>query len=391
MMKCPIASQLPHRAEAKALSSLTYKELDELIGKVAYPLKDLSSPVIASIPKGEILDIALFFAAWRLGKSIYPLSFRLPRMEIERRLQKTHATLIEPKLGREKLEQKEIDPNLIATYLETSSGTKIACHTFAAHLVSAHSANAALKIDATSHYGLILPLFHIAGVAAMLRTFVAGGELLLKDQITQATHLSIVSTQLYRFVKDKAIFPKLKCMLVGGGPFPQNLEGAPYPIVKSYGMTEAASLIAQDGKILDHIDCKIVDGQIWIQGPSLFSHYLNEAKRQGWFSTGNTGYWEGESLVVSGRSDRVFISGGEKIQPEAIEKTLLTLPGVLDAQVFSQEDNEFGQVPFAKIATNRKIEDDEIKTLLEKAHPRFHWPKKIEQVPSLDSKLSKLL
>ena len=389
-MKCPIASQLLHCADNPACSNLSYRNFDALIRKIATSLKEIPSPVVSFIPKGSVEDIAFFFAAWRLGLCVYPLSFRLPEREIRHRVSLAGATLAVPYAAKSPLEVQTIDPDAIATYLETSSGSKVACHTLSAHLASAEAANHTLSLEQTDSYCLNLPLFHISGVATMIRTFTKGAHLLLKEEASDATHLSAVSTQLYRYLRDQTPFPLLKCLLVGGGPLPENLKGAPYPLVTTYGMTEAASMVSCNGIILPHIEAKIEDGQVWIKGPSLLSHYLGEAPQIGWFQTGNTGFFDGEKLHVTGRLDRVFISGGEKIQPETVERALLEIPGVIQAKVFPIDEIEFGQVPKAVIHAEREITLSEVDRYLREKLPRYMIPKMIENSALSESKLSKM-
>ncbi len=43
---------------------------------------------------------------------------------------------------------------------------------------------------------------------------------------------------------------------------------------------------------------------------------------EGWFQTKDKGQWLDDELVIQGRLDNMFISGGENIQPEEIEKVI---------------------------------------------------------------------
>jgi O-succinylbenzoic acid--CoA ligase len=71
----------------------------------------------------------------------------------------------------------------------------------------------------------------------------------------------------------------------------------------------------------------------------------------GWFATGDFGTLDEEGrLVVVGRRDGRFVSGGENVQPEVIEAALLALPGVTRALVVPVEDAEFGARPAAFVA-----------------------------------------
>jgi O-succinylbenzoic acid--CoA ligase len=54
-------------------------------------------------------------------------------------------------------------------------------------------------------------------------------------------------------------------------------------------------------------------------------------------------------LHITGRKDNQFISGGENIQPEEIEQTLLQHPSCLDVLVVPKWDPEYGARPVAFI------------------------------------------
>jgi o-succinylbenzoate---CoA ligase len=97
------------------------------------------------------------------------------------------------------------------------------------------------------------------------------------------------------------------------------------------------------------------EGEILVKGETLFKGYIQPGRlhlpldAQGWFKTGDLGKLENDCLTVKGRRDNMFISGGENIQPEEIEKVILSLKGVAQATVVPQDDAEFGQRPVAFI------------------------------------------
>jgi O-succinylbenzoic acid--CoA ligase len=107
--------------------------------------------------------------------------------------------------------------------------------------------------------------------------------------------------------------------------------------------------------VLAHRQIKIDDEQqIWVRGATLFRGYVNGASiscptdAEGWYGTGDLGRWDSQGrLIIIGRRDHLFISGGENIYPEEIERALLDLPGVLQAIVVPAADREFGQIPVA--------------------------------------------
>lgn len=383
MILCPIAKWKALQPEKNAFDDLTYEQLDLLIQALTYLLAQVEKPFLAFSPKSRPIDVAFFFAAWRLGKAVYPLSFRLPKQAIQDRLEKTGAAWVDldqVSLGN-LLPKIHLEEENLATLIETSGSSgfpKIVCHRLSSHFLSADYAIDALEIDSDSIYALNLPLFHISGLALCLRTLLAGAT--LTTNIQSATHLSMVPTQLFRFLESGDSLPALKCLLMGGAPLPprllqQALERG-LPIYTSYGMTETGSMISINGMALGHVGIKIgSEGEIFVSGPSLFENYFGEGPSEEWFATKDLGRVSAEGkLEILGRKDRQFISGGENIQPEEIERAFLQLEGILQAKVIAEENEEFGMVPTA-ILYGLMLEGVEEK--LEAFLPRFKIPKKI--------------
>ncbi|MEI6640336.1 MAG: o-succinylbenzoate--CoA ligase, partial [Chlorobium sp.] len=109
------------------------------------------------------------------------------------------------------------------------------------------------------------------------------------------------------------------------------------------------------------------DGELLVKGSCLFQGYLREGKIQpqadndGWFHTSDIGTVTDDGTVtVAGRRDNMFISGGENLHPEEIEKMLMTIDGILEALVVPVDDNEYGQRPVAFIKTIEENKPDDI-------------------------------
>ena len=107
-------------------------------------------------------------------------------------------------------------------------------------------------------------------------------------------------------------------------------------------------------KILDEYGKEVPDGQvgeIYIQGPSLFSGYYRDSEktadafRGGWFTLGDMGRVDedGYLYIVDRRTDMV-ISGGENIYPSEVEEVLLGHPKVAEAAVIGVPDPTWGEV-----------------------------------------------
>lgn len=101
------------------------------------------------------------------------------------------------------------------------------------------------------------------------------------------------------------------------------------------------------------------EGQIIadLAGDEAFEGYHNRpdadarSLRQGWYFTGDTGYFDTEGdLFVTGRVDDMIISGGENISPVEIESVLSLHPWVDEVAVAGLPDPRWGQkvVAFVK-------------------------------------------
>ena len=294
----------------------------------------------------------------------------------------------------ENMEEMHQPVSIIHT--SASSGeAKAAVHSFANHWYSALGSNENIPFGAGDCWLLSLPLYHIGGYSLLFRSLISGGSLALgksDESLGQSlqnfplTHLSVVPTQLYRLLADNkstALMQAMKAVLLGGSSAPKSLiEEAVrqhIPIYLSYGSTEMSSQIAttpapivgiqeNSGRLLPFRKIMAsTDGELLVRGACLFQGYLRDGKIQsqtdndGWFHTSDIGTVTNEGTVtVSGRKDNMFISGGENIHPEEIEKALMMIDGVLEALVVPVNDDEYGQRPVAFIKTVEENKPDEI-------------------------------
>ncbi len=93
-----------------------------------------------------------------------------------------------------------------------------------------------------------------------------------------------------------------------------------------------------------------------LTSPEAFQGYWHrpeataKAVRQGWYYTGDVGYWDDDGdLWVYGRVDDMLISGGENIHPLEVEDVLSLHPGVAEVAVVGRPDDRWGQVVTAFI------------------------------------------
>ena len=82
------------------------------------------------------------------------------------------------------------------------------------------------------------------------------------------------------------------------------------------------------------------------------------ALHDGWYFTGDTGYFDAEGdLFVTGRVDDMIISGGENVSPADIESVLSLHPAVAEVAVVGMPDERWGQrvAAFVKRAPNADV------------------------------------
>jgi 2-furoate---CoA ligase len=85
------------------------------------------------------------------------------------------------------------------------------------------------------------------------------------------------------------------------------------------------------------------------------------ALRDGWFLTGDTGYFDGDGdLFVTGRVDDMIITGGENVSPVEVESCLSLHPAVAEVAVVGLSDARWGKIVTAFIKRRGTVEAGEL-------------------------------
>lgn len=270
----------------------------------------------------------------------------------------------------------------------------------AQHRASAAASARRLGTQPGDRWLLCLPLYHIGGLAVVMRAAIDGMTVVLEPPFDAAavhealwrydvTHVSLVPTMLDRLLaeplgrKGRRFPSSLRTVLLGGGRIPRELidhalaEGI--PAAPSYGMTETASQVAtlpprelarhpdRVGRPLPGVHLRICDargrelppgeaGEIQIQAPQVMRGYLDRPREteaalaDGWLHTGDLGRVDpdGYLTVLSRRSDRI-VTGGENVSPAEVEAVLREHPLVRDARVIGHPDRHWGEQVHALI------------------------------------------
>ncbi len=282
-------------------------------------------------------------------------------------------------------------------------------------LSCASSVNMHLDICANDIIMNPLPIFHIGGLATYARAFLSKAkhidcsQFILKWNAVEFVSLlenkkvtltSLVPTQIYDIVINNIYAPKyLRAVIVGGGSLSYAIYQAAkklnWPILLSYGMSEAASQVATSDlnvdwdnfneypklKILDHIQVSLNNNNcITLHGSSLCSGYIKFENEKFLFIdpkikkeiagqmlncllTSDIGYIQGQYLQVIGRNDDVVKISGESVSLNKLEHLfndiLLQHNYDFKAAIISECDERLQNIVSVVLECTKKLHSNE--------------------------------
>jgi len=381
---------------------------------------------VAICDENNVEYVILLLALWQIKAIAAPISPRWPDKTITSYVSKINARHLfrsadikrvicfDARQQMEAGQVQDLDLDQEVTIIATSGSSgeaKAAVHTWGNHFYSAKGSNELIPLTSSDRWLLSLPLYHIAGIAMMVRCVLSGAVLVfpadtdlnpanisLAIERAKVTHVSLVSTQLQRLLADEKnylLLRTLKCILLGGSAIPRELIENSLKLglnlYLSYGLTEMSSQVATGKVVMSDQPCAQVlpyrelkissEGEILVKGEVLFKGYVAGAKLHlpsidQWFPTGDMGQVCNNGYVtVTGRRDSMFISGGENIHPEEIEKALLSIKGIEQVIVVPREDAEFGNRPIAFVKfIDGPLKEEYLIHCLQEVLPRFKIP-----------------
>ena len=273
--------------------------------------------------------------------------------------------------------------------------------------------------DPISEEGNILtvPLYHVAGIQAMMAAIYGGRTLVMERQFEPVEWMSLVQAEkanrammvptMLKQLMDNSEFKNydlssLKVITYGAAPMPlevikKAVELFPgVSFINAFGQTETASTIttlspedhnitgtpderekklkrlSSIGRPMADVEMKIMDengndvprgevGEIVARGPRVMSGYWKDDEKtgktidkDGWVHTGDMGYIDEEGyFFLAGRATDMIIRAGENISPEEVEGVVLSHPKVDDAAVIGIPDEEWGELPVAIVVAKK--------------------------------------
>ncbi|HVU71417.1 MAG TPA: AMP-binding protein [Mycobacteriales bacterium] len=265
----------------------------------------------------------------------------------------------------------------------TTAEPKGARHADAALLAAAGGLVAACGMGPGDRLGSPAPMSHIGGIAILVAIAIAGTTLLIDEVFDPARTSAFFSAEdatllgagtpfFLAYLDAQAtsatpLFPHVRCFLLGGAPKPPSLnammrERFGAPIVSGYGLTECPMLAwnalgdaddvlaTTEGRAIEGVDLRVVDGEVRVRGPQLMAGYVDAAldaeafDDEGYLRTGDLGALDaGGNLTITGRSKDVIIRNMENVSAKEVEDLLFLHADVADCAVVGVPDARVGE------------------------------------------------
>ena len=299
-----------------------------------------------------------------------------------------------------------------------------------------HCINNAVEKGLGAHDTAILssPIYFNAGRSFTLGIIYFGGTMILHERFDaeevlkaiereKVTYVGGVPTMCERMLhvlesKDYDT-STLRCLAITGGKVhPAVLESLKKKITpniyRTYASTDSGQMAISKPADMDAkpnaagrpvwcVDLRIVDddnrpvkvggvGEIICQSPLATLGYYknpeatNASFRDGWFYTGDLGYFDEEGfLFVVGRKKDMVKSGGISIYPLEIESVIYSHPAILEAAVVGVPDAEWGEAVKAVVVPrpDSAISAEELMSFCKERLSAYKVPKSVEFHASL--------
>ena len=332
----------------------------------------------------------------------------------------------------------ESDEALVLHTSGTTSRPKIVPLTNKNIFSSAENISKSLNLSKNDHCLNIMPLFHIHGLIAILASSMkAGASVCASNGFNAIKFLDMAKSEkitwysgvptmhqaiLLRARRNLEVAKLLKLRLIRSSSaslppavFKDLNDVFSCPVIEAYGMTEATHqmtsnplppkqqkagfvglpagpevcIMNENGEVLKQGD----EGEVCIKGENVTLGYDNneEANKtsftNGWFRTGDQGYFDNEGyLKISGRLKEIINKGGEKISPLEVDNVLMDHPLIDQAVCFGYEDKMLGEniASAIIIKSGETCSENDVLEYAQEKLAKFKIPKKIffvEEIP----------
>lgn len=269
-----------------------------------------------------------------------------------------------------------------------------------------------------------LPLWHVSGWMQVFRAFISDSsftwdhaDVLKRQKVSEQREIwwySLVSTQLHRLIQNGEVhfLRSFDHLVLGGGAIRESIihSALAYELqmYATYGLSETAGMIAakriqaeddfaKGAEIFSHVTLRIAkeaknlnEGEVLITSKACCKGYNGRrfASRDWELCSGDIGMLDDEGkLHILGRSDRMIVTGGEKVNPLEVMDVLRKHPSISDCWVFGLEHETWGEVVSAVYVLDGKcssFDEKEIQEFLSSKLGSYKIPKRwqrVERIP----------
>lgn len=275
----------------------------------------------------------------------------------------------------------------------------------------------------------LLPLYHINGLVVTLLTPLFAGLTVIMPPKFSTSHFrnwvrdkgivwfsavpTIYSILLKRNILRLSLFPNLKFVRSASSAMPETVlydieDCLGVPLIESYGITEGGSqitsnplppkvhkpgsvglpfgnevrIVQEDGT---EAPCGI-KGEVAVRGANIAQGYYKNEKaskesfRDGWFFTGDIGFFDDEGyLFLSGRLKELINRAEEMISPREIDEILYQIPGLELAAAVGVPHELYGEeiVAFVKTHEGEALSEEKVRRFCAERLIAFKVPKRI--------------
>ena len=134
------------------------------------------------------------------------------------------------------------------------------------------------------------------------------------------------------------------------------------------------------------------EGELWVRNPGVALGYYGMPEKtaerfiDGWYRTGDVlRHGDDGWFYFIGRTDDMFVVGGENVYPQEVETLLESHPAVAQATVMPFAHEMKGMVPYAFVvpAAGSTPSEDELKTFTIENGPAYAHPRRVFIIPEI--------
>ncbi|MGH8664487.1 MAG: class I adenylate-forming enzyme family protein [Burkholderiales bacterium] len=279
------------------------------------------------------------------------------------------------------------------------------------------------------------PLFHMNALGTSKFVFAAHASMVLLPQFDarryveaigrfQVTWITSVPTMMALAVREQETLGNtdvrsVRTVRMGSAPVTQKLiddirhvfPGA--TVTNAYGTTEAGPVMfgpSPDGRKkpdlalgwpFPEVEVRLVDAQghdsdqgvLWIRTPANMKGYINLPEKtrevltpEGWYISGDVFRRDAQgAYYFVGRTDDMFVCGGENIYPGEVEHMLEAHPDIVQACVVPVPDEIKFEKPFAFVVlrAGATLTEDDVKRYALEHAPAYQHPRQVVFMPAL--------